>query len=226
MKLDPRISKVYFINLDERKDRLESITNELKKIGVNNAIRIPAVKTGSVAGANRSHILAFNEAERDNAEYYMVFEDDAYFHVNPIERINKAFEDVIQREWGILFMGCRPNIERVGYPPLHKLKNNTNLIKVNSAYPTHAIIYNRKHAVDFNRVCKELYPFDRIGSHELPFDVLASRYYCHRDLAYCTYDCVSSQRPDMSDVSGILGTAAYLLREDFEKYREIAPIID
>jgi hypothetical protein len=50
----PRISKIYYINLDHRVDRLEHITTQLKKIGVENATRIPGVRTNNISGANRS----------------------------------------------------------------------------------------------------------------------------------------------------------------------------
>jgi len=227
MKIDPRISKFYFINLDKRQDRLVHITNELKKVGIENAVRIPGVNLNSITGANRSHILAFLEAEKDDAEYYIVFEDDAVFHNNAVEKINNAFNEVLKREWGILFLGCRPNTERLGFPPLQKLKDNTAIMKVNSAHPTHAIIYNRKYALEFNQTCQNLYPFDNPQLREIPYDVLASRFYCHRDLGYCTYDVVASQKTDdMSDVCQIETSLACKLQEDFEKYKAIAPVID
>jgi hypothetical protein len=55
---------------------------------------------------------------------------------------------------------------------------------------------------------------------------LASRYYCHRDLGYCAYDVIASQKTDdMSDVCHIETSMACKLQEDFEKYKAIAPII-
>jgi hypothetical protein len=46
-------------------------------------------------------------------------------------------------------------------------------MKVNSAHPTHAIIYNRKYALEFNQVCKKLYPFNNPQTTEMPYDVFS-----------------------------------------------------
>ena len=97
-----KIDKIYFINLENRKDRLNSITNEIKKIDPKNikTKRIEAVKkdVGAI-GCGLSHIKALKDAIENNHNHIIILEDDFIF-VKELKEINnsinylfKYFED-------------------------------------------------------------------------------------------------------------------------------------
>jgi glycosyl transferase, family 25 len=97
-----KIDKIYFINLDDRKDRLESITEEIKKIDpeLKKTKRIDAVKKDIGAiGCGLSHIKALKDAQENNYNNVIILEDDFVFLKKKLEinySINylfKFFED-------------------------------------------------------------------------------------------------------------------------------------
>jgi glycosyl transferase family 25 len=77
------ISATVFINLDRRKDRLAEITGELSKIGIDDAIRFPAVshKVGAV-GCMKSHLEVLKMAKANSWTNVLIFEDDFMFVVD------------------------------------------------------------------------------------------------------------------------------------------------
>jgi glycosyl transferase family 25 len=77
------ISAVVFINLDKRKDRLAEITAEFARMGIEGAIRFPAIehKFGAV-GAMKSHLAVLKMAKANGWHNVMVFEDDFTFIVD------------------------------------------------------------------------------------------------------------------------------------------------
>jgi GR25 family glycosyltransferase involved in LPS biosynthesis len=70
---------IIYINLDKRKDRDESIINELEDFG-NNLVRLSATydKKGYL-GCTMSHIRALEYAIENNLENILIFEDDFMF---------------------------------------------------------------------------------------------------------------------------------------------------
>jgi glycosyl transferase family 25 len=87
-----KIDKIYYINLENRKDRLESITNEIKKIDPRNikTKRIEAVKkdVGAI-GCGLSHIKALKDAQENNYDNVIILEDDFTF-IRGLEEINNS----------------------------------------------------------------------------------------------------------------------------------------
>ena len=77
------ISAVVFINLDRRKDRLEEITAEFARMGIENAIRFSAVEdvVGAV-GCMKSHLAVLKMAKANNWHNVLIFEDDFMFVVD------------------------------------------------------------------------------------------------------------------------------------------------
>ena len=78
------IDKIYYINLEHRKDRKESIVKEIKKIDpeFKKTERINAVlqKPGWI-GCGKSHILALEDALEKGYDNVLIFEDDFIFQV-------------------------------------------------------------------------------------------------------------------------------------------------
>ena len=100
------LKNTLFINLEHRKDRLEHVTNEFKKMGIN-AERVNAVKmnTGAV-GCTMSHIKCLELAKQRDYEYVFICEDDITFR-NPelFKRNLQRFYDDENINWDLLIIG-------------------------------------------------------------------------------------------------------------------------
>ena len=73
------LSNCLFINLEERKDRLKHVTEQLKTIGISGE-RVTAVKTKMGAiGCTMSHIKCLEMALERNYENVFICEDDILF---------------------------------------------------------------------------------------------------------------------------------------------------
>ena len=81
-----KIDKVYFINLEHRKDRLGQINDEFDKMGVprDKIERIDAVnsKYNGHIGCCKSHIKTMKTILKNKHKYTLVFEDDFVFNVD------------------------------------------------------------------------------------------------------------------------------------------------
>ena len=90
------IDKVFYINLEHRTDRKESVLKELKKIGIidEKIERIDAVKTNpGWIGCSLSHIKTLENAIENDYETVMIVEDDIIFN-DDIDK--KKFNELIE----------------------------------------------------------------------------------------------------------------------------------
>lgn len=106
-----KVDQILFINLDNRKDRLEAITNQFKSVGVDmeKVHRIPAHYTpgNGHLGCAKSHLDAVKYAQENNFENVLVFEDDFKFDTN-LEQTNNVFNNLFnqvnKREWDVIML--------------------------------------------------------------------------------------------------------------------------
>jgi GR25 family glycosyltransferase involved in LPS biosynthesis len=95
-----------FINLEHRKDRLEHINTEFKKMEID-AERVNAIKmnTGAV-GCTMSHIKCLELAKQRDYEYVFICEDDITFR-NPelFKRNLQRFYENHDINWDLLIIG-------------------------------------------------------------------------------------------------------------------------
>lgn len=111
---------VYYINLQHRPDRNESIINELKKTNIKpekiNRINGIYLENFGSLGCSKSHILALEEFIKtpDEIQNCIIFEDDFIFIKNQDE-INKLINDFLNNinEYDILFLSA--NIQEAYY---------------------------------------------------------------------------------------------------------------
>jgi len=100
------LKNTLFINLEHRKDRLEHVNSEFKKMGIT-AERVNAVKmnTGAV-GCTMSHIKCLELAKQRDYEYVFICEDDITFR-NPdlFKRNLQRFYDDDDINWDLLIIG-------------------------------------------------------------------------------------------------------------------------
>lgn len=100
--MSKHLSKIFYINLDKRTDRLEQIEKELKEYNLyDNAERIQAIHTPDqgILGCTMSHLATIKLAKERNYEQILILEDDFYFIVSPNE-----FETILQQ-----FFDTTPN---------------------------------------------------------------------------------------------------------------------
>lgn len=80
MNIENIFEHTFFINLQDRTDRLEHINAELPKIGITNAERFNACKTTNGAvGCTMSHIKCITLAKERNYPHVFICEDDISF---------------------------------------------------------------------------------------------------------------------------------------------------
>jgi GR25 family glycosyltransferase involved in LPS biosynthesis len=95
-----------FINLEHRKDRLEHINTEFKKMEID-AERVNAIKmnTGAV-GCTMSHIKCLELAKQRDYEYVFICEDDITFRNPELFKINlQRFYENDDINWDLLIIG-------------------------------------------------------------------------------------------------------------------------
>jgi hypothetical protein len=100
------ISNHFYINLDERNDRLVACEAELKKIGLDRPCRFSAIKTKQgIVGCGMSHLTCIETAKKDNLPYVCIFEDDIVISKpNKLRnQVNRILESGV--EWDVLCLG-------------------------------------------------------------------------------------------------------------------------
>jgi len=103
------VDKILFINLEARKDRLKSITSELKKQNVteNKIHRINAHYTpgNGHLGCSKSHYDAIQYAIDNDLNNVVVLEDDFMFSTdieNTTTLFNNLFNNTNQNDWDVV----------------------------------------------------------------------------------------------------------------------------
>lgn len=183
------------INLDRRKDRLEEVGKELKKIGIDKINRFPAIaRDVGLIGCTESHIRCLQIARKNKWDMVAIFEDDVVF-IDPekmIEKVNKYQN----HNWDVLMMGAR-----VQKGDLVK----DDLIRVRRTYCMHAYIVRSKY---YSRLISNLqgglakkkrdpenlwYNNDVVINEIIPYDKW-----------YCFYPILATQRVGWSDNFNII----------------------
>lgn len=126
----------FFINLDERPDRLEHVLEEFKKIGVEGT-RYKGNKTKNGAiGCTLSHIKCLEMAKINNYPQVFICEDDITF-LDPslfLKNLNKFKNSVYSKSWDVIIVGGN------NAPPFKPINNFC--IQVNNNQTTTGYIVN------------------------------------------------------------------------------------
>jgi GR25 family glycosyltransferase involved in LPS biosynthesis len=98
-------SIVYYINLDERKDRNEYILNELLQLFPKQIInRVSAIKhTNGAIGCSQSHINVLSQFITSSKELCFIFEDDFQF-LFPIDHIQIMLLNALKNDFNVIMM--------------------------------------------------------------------------------------------------------------------------
>jgi GR25 family glycosyltransferase involved in LPS biosynthesis len=99
------LENTYYINLEERTDRLLNVQNELKKIGIEGK-KLSAIKMKDGAvGCTFSHIKCLEQAKENGFPYVFICEDDIHF-TNPnllMENLDRFSKSGIN--WDVIVIG-------------------------------------------------------------------------------------------------------------------------
>lgn len=122
------VDKILFINLETRKDRLESITSELKKQNVSEdkIHRINAHYTpgNGHLGCSKSHYDALQYAIDNDLNNVLIFEDDFLFSSSSKDLFDNLFNQVDSKEWDVVLLTYSwANTSDSKYPFLNKLND-------------------------------------------------------------------------------------------------------
>jgi hypothetical protein len=200
-----RVDKIYLINLEHRKDRLESILGELKKVGALNSKikRINAVyfKDFGAIGCGMSHRLALIDAIRNNFENSLILEDDFILSVKPNEFNNyleRAYEEV--KSWDVLMLSV--NIEQylsTEFSYLFKLQKGrtTSGYIINKSLLTQ-VENNFKEAIELMKKYKDSTE-DVLVKHNFAIDMYWQKLQ-PMNKWYCFNPRLGEQMPSYSDV--------------------------
>ena len=127
--------RVKIVNQPHRTDRLESLPEEMAKLGFEYEI-FPALNPpGIVPGATGS-VYSHIEVLRDVEGNLLVCEDDVCFVDQAKEIFELAFNELPQ-DWDMLYLGGNPKIPQIRYSEhLFKLQGGV--------HTNHAILYSEK----------------------------------------------------------------------------------
>jgi len=199
MKLFERFDKVFCINLDRRKDRLESFVNEVEKYDLGNFDRISAVdgltlnqKSPNINSAELGLILTnikiLEISIQKNYNSILILEDDCKFEPE-ILNIESYFKQ-LPEDWDMLYMGGNHNTHMGISPPT---KINDKVIKLRNTYSTHLVGVKSK----MFTIIKDL-----ISKKNKPIDVFYSELQTKFNV-YSFYPAIAKQKQGFSDISKI-----------------------
>lgn len=174
---------VYLINLDRRKDRLESATAQLNSLGIEYE-RVSAVDSiekniPPTQACTMSHLMVIKDAKKRGFNNIVIFEDDVVFVDDFTEKFNVAIQSV-PSTWEMLYIG--------GVNFDYK-KINMHVVSSNGTHATHA--YAIKGQV-----------FDKILNTVKEEDVVDVSYAkMHKDMeTYSIKPSLCTQSPGVSDI--------------------------
>ena len=114
------IDKIYYINLKQRKDRLNHVRKQLVNVGlIDQAERFEAIKISSGAvGCTMSHIKCLEKAKENNYNSVMIVEDDICFEDN--EQFKKSLDTILKLKfkWDVCLLGGNT------LPPIVKINSS------------------------------------------------------------------------------------------------------
>lgn len=192
-----KIDKIYYINLEKRKDRKESIEKELIKLDPEKekTERINAVedKNGAL-GCSKSHIIALEKAIENGYENILIFEDDFKFH-NIMGYLNECLEEIFttQKDYDIFLLGR--NLKK------HK-RMSEKLIRVYSAQTTSGYLINKKFLPKLLECFKESVNMleNKISSSKAAIDIVWKKYQNDKYNFLSSVITIGYQLPSYSDI--------------------------
>lgn len=142
MNLKKYFDKVYCINLDHRPDRWETVQKEFDKLNITDQVERWAgtVNDNGNLGCTLSHLSIIKHCKEKGYKNVLIFEDDVLFVETNVDKLEKAFNELIELDnWDLFYIGStvEPNGGRF-------VRVTDNILKTNFAYTTHAYCVNEQ----------------------------------------------------------------------------------
>lgn len=207
--------KIYLINLEERKDRLENSLTNFNNYEINNFEKFNGIKINdneyaflsekdkSQLGCSLSFYRVINDAYVKNFNSILIFEDDFEFihdKKNTNLFLNKSI-DSLPSDWDIFYLGANIMYDYTNYP-VEKFSDN--LSKLNSAYCCHAISFSRKGILKI----LEIFPNESIFIEQMIlykiFDIFLAKYFCFNNSCFISREMLCTQTPGFSSIENCM----------------------
>ena len=218
--LNKTFDKVYLINLDKRKDRLEECKKIIDKSGLvvervsavdgsllkeeelNRAFldHIPEHTLRGAHGCVMSHYNVIKQAKEEGHSSILILEDDFELvsdiriqgQVRNFTDLFKDYFGQVPEDWELLYLGANHNIHQGQTLPMIK----TNVGKPVNSYTTHA------YAVKESMYDKLLDIFNK-DANNCPSDIGLCTLQKEMDTCYALYPSLIAQRVGYSDIMGV-----------------------
>ena len=215
------VEHTLFINLLERKDRLEHIQKEMKRLGILTHQRVNAIKMPlSVLGCTLSHINCLERAKKEGWKNVFVCEDDAVFTNIPLlqHNVNKWIQS--KNTWDVLIIGGN------NQEPFSRLAPDIPAIQVHNCQTTTAYIvqqhYYDRLIQNFKESAANLMRYPQL-KHLFAVDIYWKKLQI-TDNWFMTIPATVSQLEGHSDIEGhVISYNAMML--DYEKiFMKLIPV--
>lgn len=148
MKLDDLSENIYVLNLKKRKDRLEHIQGELKKIDCKkyqiyesvdgNFVENNTRLRNGMFGLVKTYLNLHSELTKNNYKDVLIIEDDCVFCEN-FNQLMETYYNKVPKNWDFLYFGANHN-----YHVGHKTDLiNEEVVKLNYSYSAHCVLIKR-----------------------------------------------------------------------------------
>jgi glycosyl transferase family 25 len=195
--MSKNINRIFYINLEHRKDRKEQIEHELEIMSLNqNTERFEAInKKPGIVGCGYSHLAVLKLAKERNYENVLILEDDFHFLVTKEElefELSRFFESI--KEFDVCMLSYNVNEWKdTEFPFVKKALN----VQTASAYIVHKRFYD-----SLIRLYEEAIPtLERTGIHWIYANDQIWKQLQPANVWYCFSRRLGRQRPSYSDNS-------------------------
>ena len=218
MKINFNEIPKFVINLDRRKDRLESITEEFKYMNWDFE-RFSAIDTNSYEGCALSHVNIANIILERGYEYAMVFEDDVFFMPYCKSLLSDIEKELNEIEWD--FFHFAPSIHR----PLNKFSENlvdlTNLPPKNP--DKHRGIFGTSGFILTKKACEYMVEWDTNkiiynSNRHIPIDEYMNNAMYPNLKSFSSKLPIVIQKKDYSDINYTVDSNFYIMTYNWNAY--------
>ena len=199
--------------MEERKDRLENVSRQLKNHKIDNYEIFHGIKIENnlqnnldnkldkiinkykcwkkmnmeyvklASGCKLSHLEVLKKHKNSSFEYILIVEDDIIFEYNTDLYINLALQQLKNKEWDILYLTCNLKKEEDAY------KVSPNLLFINKGLTTTAQLFK---VSTINKI------IEVIESSDIEIDNTYNDYLKNK---YCVYPMCAYQMESYSDIN-------------------------
>jgi GR25 family glycosyltransferase involved in LPS biosynthesis len=222
--------KIFIINLDYRKDRLEKCISEFSKYEINSKItRFPAIQLkyedGSSdkflgrCGCALSHFEICKIAKKENLKNYLVLEDDLEFNLDKnslFDNLDKSIKE-LPEDWDILYLGGNLTNE-YGIYPIEKYSKN--LLKLNSCHTTHAMAFNSNFYDSFLNEAPDIHSIIDWSIKNEVIDVFLSKKVLSKNNCFITNELLILQSEGFSDIEKSFYDYRSWIASNFEFFKK------